>query len=105
MMTGMIFTVLGTSAAIAGLAHAASAYPNRVSHPDETLADGYYYGPSQDGVTPMALGLVSLTCLAIGIPLWAVGARSRHRHRSAAVDASTLDLLPFAGGASLRWTR
>jgi hypothetical protein len=105
MMVGMILTVLGTGAAIGGIAAAAGPYPNRASDDRETLATGYYAGGSGSGGTPVVLSLVALTCLSVGIPIWAVAGRARRGHRSATIDASTLDLLPFAGGASVRWTR
>ena len=104
MVTGLVFTALGLGAASGSVMQAVMRKGTEPSS-DQTFPTGFSSGASRDDSSPAALALLAGVCFAVGIPLWITGARSRPRPEDARFAASSLELLPSAGGAALRWTR
>jgi hypothetical protein len=73
MVTGVIFTALGVGAAIGSAVHFAAPYEAVI---DLGYGRGNIVRAAHDEGTTIVLGLLGATFLAIGIPLWASGARS-----------------------------
>jgi hypothetical protein len=103
-VTGVIFSALGASVASGAVAQAAL-YRGHDSLPGETFPDGYTSSAAHGAAAPTALAITSLVCFAVGIPLWLTGAKEPAPREDARATASSLDLLPSAGGLALRWTR
>ncbi|MEO5731221.1 MAG: hypothetical protein ABI134_23505, partial [Byssovorax sp.] len=104
MVTGLIFTALGVSAAAGSVVQAAMS-TGRDPLPGEVFPRGYPYESAYYRAEPAALAISAGVCFAVGIPLWLTGASVRAPASKAPVAASALDLLPSAGGMALRWTR
>jgi hypothetical protein len=102
MVTGVVFTSVGVGAAIGSLVEYVAPYAAR-QH--EYGGYGYEHAGYSDGssnqVASAAMGVSAAAFLAIGIPLWAGGARSRKATADGAL--ATPDVLPSRGGARVRW--
>jgi hypothetical protein len=107
MVVGVAFTALGVGMAFGSVARQLRPYSTD-SYPPTTYS-GYgtsAYAPyDPDSTLGPALAVVALACLGVGIPLWATGARSPEGLRVETARRGKLDVLPAAGGASLRWTQ
>lgn len=104
MVAGLVFTALGAGA-LGGSVAQAALYRGSAPLPGEVFPSGDAVRSAHGGASPVSLLLTSATCFAVGIPLWLTGARVRAPAREARAAASSLDVLPSAGGLALRWTR
>jgi hypothetical protein len=103
MVIGVAFTTLGISTAIAGVANALAPYQRRGSIPGEVSPFEDFGGSFNSSSENLMFTLSAVACVGVGLPLWITGARAPSSRNRA--SASSLDLLPSAGGAALRWTQ
>jgi hypothetical protein len=103
-VAGVIFAAVGVSAASGAVAQAVM-YRGHDPLPGEVFPVGSSQEAAYGASAPTALALVSVVCFGVGIPLWLTGAAAPAPRNDARAAASSLDLLPSAGGLALRWTR